>query len=192
MKKGIKKTAVLLFSAAAFLSAAGTVSAAGNEGLSTGTSVKRTVLIGETPAEGCDVNGDGTVNVLDLMRLKYNKLNPADPETEAGKFVYRLYRNIWCTVPDVTEAEKYTSRLEKGEISLQELVFEFAENEKTAAEAVDDAEFVKSVYTGLLEREPSGEELKDAADSLAGGADKADLVRKIAASEGFISTWGTH
>ncbi|MBP0961239.1 MAG: hypothetical protein J5864_03765 [Oscillospiraceae bacterium] len=192
MKNGIKTAAVLLFSAVTFLSSAVMVSAAGDGSHSTGTSVKMTVLTGEAPAEGSDVNGDGTVNVLDLMRSKYNKLNPADPETETGKFVYRLYRNIWCTVPDVAEAEKYTARLEKGEISLEELVFEFAENEKLAAAATGDAEFVKSVYTGLLERDPSEEELKEASESLAGGADKSDLVRKIAASEGFITAWEPH
>ncbi len=154
MKNGIKMTAVLLLSSAAFLSAAGTVSAAADGSLSAGTSIKRTVLAGEAPTDGCDVNGDGTVDVLDLMRLKFNHLNPADPESEAGKLVFRLYRTVLLTEPDRNEALELTAKLENKETTAAALVLDFMKRPEYVSRDLPDDEFVTLMYNTFLGREP--------------------------------------
>ena len=72
MKNGIKMSIAALISSVAVLSAAVPASAAESSGKSSADAVKDVVLLWQSPAEGSDVNGDGEINVLDLMRYKYN------------------------------------------------------------------------------------------------------------------------
>ena len=117
MKNGIKMSIAALISSVAVLSAAVPASAAESSGKSRADAVKDVVLLWQSPAEGSDVNGDGEINVLDLMRYKYNIINPVtEPETAAGKFVYGLYRNMLGKDPDPAVAEDYAKQLESGDL----------------------------------------------------------------------------
>ena len=194
MKNGIKMTAVLLLSSAAFLSAAGTVSAATGGSLSAGTSIKRTVLVGEAPDEGCDVNGDGTVDVLDLMRLKFDHLNPADPYAEADditRSVGQMYKRITGKYPETNKLNAIVQDIRDSKMTFEEVAFGLAESDEFAAVKTSGEELVKDLYSGLMDREPSEDEMKSALESLESGADKADLLRKIAVTESFFDTYNS-
>ncbi len=151
----MKKHITALFAAAAFaFSAVNTVSAAVKDIKSVSASVKGTVLLGEKPADISDVNGDGTVNVLDLMRLKYRYINPAaEPDTPAGKFVYGLYRDVLGIDADQDEMDTLTQKLEKKEISAADAVLDFLGRQEFADRQLTDEEYLDAVCRALLGHE---------------------------------------
>ena len=162
MKNGIKMSIAALISSVAVLSAAVPASAAESSGKSSADAVKDVVLLWQSPAEGSDVNGDGEINVLDLMRYKYNIINPVtEPETAAGKFVYGLYRNMLGKDPDPAVAEDYAKQLESGDISASGLFLQLAKRPDFDQDSLSDEEYVTLMYRALLGREPDEQGYKN-------------------------------
>lgn len=149
----MKKFKAALAAAALFMCAvspAVRTSAAETEKAGLAVSLKNVIILGNSPDEDCDLNGDGTVNVFDFMRYKRRAVS-TQKDSFAQELVSRLYTGVPGTEPDTDEAIVLERRLERNEITAAELISGFI---NSISETVSDEEYVTMMYNVILGREP--------------------------------------
>lgn len=123
------------------------------------------------------------------LRRMLDRVGPAAP---AGDFIDLAHRSVLGSPAGVLSRRRYAPVLEtegrRGVVA--RMLADPAHVDRVVAEfdagpALSDEAFVGRVYRELLEREPDPEGLRSSLSGLAGGSARADVIRRVVASEEY-------
>lgn len=161
MKRKIISAAAV---SALIMTANGTVSAAAAEDPGSMLDIKSIILLENENNMEFDINSDSCIDIFDLMRVKRELLSDEvpditpeplpEPETETGRFIYRLYRQILLTEPDETEAAELTRQLDDHVISAADMMLSFMNHPDYTSREISTNDYVTMMYNVILGRDP--------------------------------------
>lgn len=103
-------------------------------------------------------------------------------------FVDFMYNSILGRKSDESGLKGWTEKIFSGEVSLYDAVYSFYNSKEFRGKDLSDEDYVNNVFSVILRREPTSEELSDCCECLGAGIARNALLRKIMLSDELSST----
>ena len=117
---------------------------------------------------------------------------PRDMNARITKFVARLYRNCFGRRYDVSGLNNWTKQLNAHAVSGAQIAYAFYSSQEMNNLGLNNKEYIKALYRGVLGREAKSSEVSWWAEKMAGGTSRSQMIMNFVYSPEFKSLCGSY